>query len=138
MIINLCIVTYANGEAITMYDEYLVGLAGAGAKYRIFINSNSELCSTDENHPNTKLTRYDTNGDSAYAVVLAKSVAAGTDGSVPTKYYIGDIETTEEEYQAYYESSYSGATYLITQADAGVGGNAMTYDSACDYLRSNS
>ena len=135
-IINLCILTYKNSETVTMYDDQLIMTPGAGPIYKIFVTGDSELYSVASDYPISYVTRYDISGDSVSAVVLANSIGHGTDGSTPVEYYIGGEETTMEEYNAFYENADSNAeTYLIASQETHKNHIAMTYDSACDYLR---
>ncbi len=136
--INLTIFSYHAGEMITMYDEQIYTMAGAEGVYEIFVDSDSKLYSI-VTHGSCNITEYDVGVTTVSETLLAEKVVKGTDGSTPPKYYIGGSSVSKSEFEDYKQEIQDKAeTYLCHYYHESEGFSssiAMSYDSACDYLR---
>lgn len=139
--VNLAIMTYQNGEVVTLYDEWLHSFAGQGGGHLVFLGNDGRLYSAMYNYPNVNVTAYEIGGAGISSTVLAESTGHGTDNP-DVKYYIEGAETTKEAFTAYFDGVCASAETCLCyyeSPDLPVSGNsiAMSYSAACEYLRSN-
>ena len=133
---NLCILTYTDSIQ-TLYDDYLVSIAGAEAGYSTFVGNDSKLYCVMAKELNGLVIRFDANGNTLSPVYLAESKANHLAEPKDAICHVdGELVSFEEFYNYRNTVEEKVDTYLLInyQNSRGKKDNSLTYEEACQYL----
>lgn len=133
---NLCILTYTDSIQ-TLYDDYLVSIAGAEAGYSTFVGNDAKLYCVMAKELNGLVIRFDVNGNTLSPAYLAESKANHLAEPKDAICHVdGELVSFEEFYNYRNTVEEKVDTYLLInyQNSRGKKDNSLTYEEACQYL----
>ena len=133
---NLCILTYTDSIQ-TLYDDYLVSIAGAEAGYSTFVGNDAKLYCVMAKELNCLVIRFDVNGNTLLPVYLAESKANHLAEPKDAICHVdGELVSFEEFYNYRNTVEEKVDTYLLInyQNSRGKKDISLTYEEACQLL----
>lgn len=133
---NLCILTYTDSIQ-TLYDDYLVSIAGAEAGYSTFVGNDAKLYCVMAKELNGLVIRFDVNGNTLLPVYLAESKANHLAEPKDAICHVdGELVSFEEFYNYRNTVEEKVDTYLLInyQNSRGKKDISLTYEEACQLL----